>query len=199
MIAAAPYHHGNLRAELLAAAERTLGDVGAEGLSLRALARELGVSHAAPAKHFADKRALLDALAIEGFSRMVVDFQAATARSGPSSRDRLQALATSYLAFAAANPSLLALMFEHKTEPDASPEVVAAGHGSMALAVALVTEGQAAGEIVAGDPKRIATVAFAAVHGIATLGAGGLLEGTPTAEILPDAMATLWTGLAAER
>ena len=61
-----PYHHGNLRAALLESAERTLSQSGASELSLRELARQVGVSHAAPRRHFADKQALLDALAEDG-------------------------------------------------------------------------------------------------------------------------------------
>ena len=64
------YHHGNLRAALLAAAEDTLARRGARDLSLRELAREAGVSHAAPRRHFVDKQALLDALAEDGFNRL---------------------------------------------------------------------------------------------------------------------------------
>ena len=65
-----PYHHGNLRAALLASAERTLDEGGVGELSLRELARQVGVSHAAPRRHFADKQALLDALAEDGFERL---------------------------------------------------------------------------------------------------------------------------------
>src|SRR3954469_7536348 len=63
-----PYHHGNLRPALLEAAERALAR--GDELSLRSLAREVGVSHAAPRRHFADKQALLDALAEDGFERL---------------------------------------------------------------------------------------------------------------------------------
>ncbi|MDR2322680.1 MAG: TetR/AcrR family transcriptional regulator [Microbacterium sp.] len=199
MSAAASYHHGNLRAELLGAAERALGEVGADGLSLRALARELGVSHAAPAKHFADRRALLDALAVEGFARLSAGFRVIAAARATPVRDRLRALVASYLAFAQENPALLALMFAHKTESDveASADVLVAGREAMALTVALVAEGQSAGEIVEGDPARIATVAFATVHGIATIGSGGLLDGEPTGDVADAALALLWEGIAA--
>ena len=63
-----PYHHGDLRSALLAAAERTLRDKGTSAsLSLRELARDIGVSHAAPGRHFKDKQALLNALALVGY------------------------------------------------------------------------------------------------------------------------------------
>ena len=64
-----PYHHGNLREALLKAAEKALETGGAQSISLRELSRELGVSHTSPRRHFADKQALLDALALRGFAR----------------------------------------------------------------------------------------------------------------------------------
>jgi AcrR family transcriptional regulator len=70
MTAACPYHHGNLRAALLDAAECSVEEQGAEQLSLRELARAVGVSHAAPRSHFPDRQALLDALAERGFDRL---------------------------------------------------------------------------------------------------------------------------------
>ena len=67
---ARPYHHGSLRPALLEAAERALDRGGVQALSLRELAREIGVSHAAPRRHFAGKQALLDALAEDGYERL---------------------------------------------------------------------------------------------------------------------------------
>src|SRR4051812_26419852 len=78
--AARPYHHGNLREALLDAGERALESGGAANLSLRELARAAGVSHAAPRRHFADKQALLDALAVAGFERLGTALDAAAAR-----------------------------------------------------------------------------------------------------------------------
>ena len=77
---ARPYHHGNLRTALLEAAERTLRERGVQALSLRELAREVGVSHGAPRRHFPDRQALLDALARAGFERL--GRRAARARRG---------------------------------------------------------------------------------------------------------------------
>ena len=61
------YHHGNLRQALLERAAQVIAESGVEALSLRALARDLGVSHAAPSRHFPDRRALLGELAKDGF------------------------------------------------------------------------------------------------------------------------------------
>lgn len=79
-----PYHHGDLRSALLAAAERTLRDKGTASLSLRELARDLGVSHAAPGRHFKDKQALLNALALVGYDRMARLSKPPTNRDSPS-------------------------------------------------------------------------------------------------------------------
>ena len=78
-----PYHHGNLRAALLESAEQTLNEGGE--LSLRELARQVGVSHAAPRRHFAGKQALLDALAEDGFERLGDDLRGAMAAAARAS------------------------------------------------------------------------------------------------------------------
>src|ERR687893_516154 len=88
------YHHGNLRAALLASAEEALA--AGEDLSLRELARRVGVSHAAPRRHFPDKQALLDALAEEGFDRLGRELSQAMAGAGGSLRDQLGAFARAY-------------------------------------------------------------------------------------------------------
>ena len=84
MTATRSYHHGNLRAALLEEAERALAS-GRE-LSLRELAREVGVSHAAPRRHFADKQALLDAMAQDGFERLGAELGEALAAAKVSTR-----------------------------------------------------------------------------------------------------------------
>jgi AcrR family transcriptional regulator len=106
----APYHHGGLRAALIAAAQEILEDEGLAALSLRAVARRAGVSPAAPYHHFPDKQALLDAVAERGFDALTA---AMTTRmdkvSGAAAR--LDASGIGYVAFAVANPALCSLMF----------------------------------------------------------------------------------------
>ena len=72
-----PYHHGNLKQALLDAAEALLRREGVGGLSLRAAAAEVGVSHAAPKNHFGDLRGLQSELAASGFRRLAVEMRAA--------------------------------------------------------------------------------------------------------------------------
>src|SRR5665811_739439 len=101
-----PYHHGNLRTALLAQAEHTVRERGVSELSLRELAREVGVSHAAPRRHFPDRQALLDALAVAGFDRLGTELRAALESAGESFQDRLQATAAAYIQFAVEDAEL---------------------------------------------------------------------------------------------
>src|SRR6476619_3622624 len=95
-----PYHHGNLRAALLETAAQMVDERGVEELSLRELAREVGVSHGAPRRHFADRRALLDALAEDGFIRLEHELTIAMGDSSQPFQERLANLARAYLNFA---------------------------------------------------------------------------------------------------
>ena len=77
------FHHGNLRAVLLERAEVMLREVGTDGISLRELARQAGVSHGAPRSHFIDRQALLDALAERGFDRLTEQLKSSMAAGDP--------------------------------------------------------------------------------------------------------------------
>src|SRR5258708_6555694 len=114
-----PYHHGNLRTALLAQAERTVRERGVQALSLRELAGEVGVSHAAPRRHFPDRQALLDALAEDGFERLGDELREAVERAGTAFDRRLHALAAAYITFATRHAALLELMFAGKQRADA--------------------------------------------------------------------------------
>ncbi|MGW5495860.1 TetR/AcrR family transcriptional regulator [Streptomyces olivaceoviridis] len=179
MPAPRPYHHGDLRAALLKSAERTLRDKGVGALSLRELARDVGVSHAAPGRHFKDKQALLDALALDGYERMN---QALTAADRPDRpfEERMTALARAYLGFAVENPELLELMFARKHDPDSSAQLAAAVDRSLNTFTRLVADAQEQGEIIQGDPERLTTVAAASLHGLAALIAGCALDAEET-------------------
>lgn len=193
-----PYHHGDLRRTLLEAAAASIEKSGVEALSLRQLARDAGVSHAAPSRHFRDKQALLDALAEDGFNRLTASLDEATrsaATTPTAARRRFEDLARSYIRFALANPTLLSLMFGLKHAPNARAELLAAGHASMELTMRVIVAAQEIGAIGPGDPQRIALVAFATFHGVATLASGGLFEGMSADELVTPASELLWCGL----
>ncbi|MFI7617907.1 TetR/AcrR family transcriptional regulator [Nonomuraea terrae] len=168
------YHHGNLRATLLAVAERSLRRHGADQISLRELAREAGVSHAAPRRHFADRQALLDALAETGFARLDKELRTALAAAGEEFEPRLHAIAAAYLRFATEDAALLELMFAGKHREGAD-RLVAAAAAPFGLMHDLIAQGQARGVLEPGDPQRVGVVLFATLQGIATLMNGKLV------------------------
>ncbi|MEU8373552.1 TetR/AcrR family transcriptional regulator [Micromonospora sp. NPDC048894] len=167
------YHHGNLRSTLLAAAERSLRQHGAGQLSLRELAREVGVSHAAPRRHFADRQALLDALAEAGFARLHAELHAALVAAGDDFAPRLHAMAAAYLRFATEDAALLELMFAAKHREGAGHLVAAAG--PFGLMHDLISQGQAQGVLAPGPPELAGIVLFATLQGIATLVNGNMV------------------------
>lgn len=106
-----PYHHGDLRAALIRAAEDELIEKGVDAFSLRGAAKRAGVSHAAPAHHFRDANAMLDALAASGFARLTAAMKDEQATADADGEAQLTAAATGYLRFALDNPEMLQLMF----------------------------------------------------------------------------------------
>jgi AcrR family transcriptional regulator len=170
------YHHGNLRDALLRRAEEVLASSGVDALSLRGLARDVGVSHAAPRRHFADRQALLDALAEDGFERLgdAMD-RAVDARGDRSFVERLTALAEAYVGFAVDHPALLDVMFTGKHRPGVPASLTAAGARAFTAPLALIVSGQASGDVVPGEVERVATSAWAAIHGLAAMSGAGLL------------------------
>src|ERR1700686_537001 len=139
-----PYHHGNLREALLQAAERTVRERGVQDLSLRELAREVGVSHGAPRRHFPDRQALLDALAEAGFARLGAELRGAVASAGEDFEPRLQAIAAAYVRFATRDAALLELMFAGKHSEE-SGRLHEAADRAFAVLLELIQQGQEQG------------------------------------------------------
>jgi AcrR family transcriptional regulator len=159
-----------LREALLEAAERILRRDGIGGLSLRAAAREAGVSHAAPKNHFGDVTGLLSEIAALGFER----FAATIGRSlqdEDSPDRRLAALGRGYVAFARAHPDLFLLMFRSERLDMSRPALRAAAAGSLRLLSEAV--GARRGEKVAGNPTlaQLAEIAlsWSLAHGFSML------------------------------
>jgi AcrR family transcriptional regulator len=204
-----PYHHGNLRAALLGEAERTLREQGIDALSLRDLARQAGVSHAAPRRHFADRQALLDALAASGFVRLGDEVRAAIDAAGEDYQARLRAVATAYVRFATRDAALLELMFAAKNAgpgaKNAGPGGKNAGPGAVsgeppaALREAserlfgtvgeLIRQGQQTDELPAGDPERLLLLLVATLQGIAALTTSGRVRADQTDALIADTVA----------
>ncbi|NYI76389.1 TetR/AcrR family transcriptional regulator [Nocardioides panzhihuensis] len=189
------YHHGDLRAAVLRRAEEVLRESGTDALSLRGIARDLGVSHAAPSAHFRDKNALFDALAVVGFRRLGEVTDAALATRG-SLTDDLVAFASAYLGFATDNPALLSVMFARKHSETAGAEIAGAVAAAFAHPTALLTDGQVRGEVADGDPEVIGVTVLAALQGLATFVGSGFVTPEQSQGMVRDVVETLMRGLA---
>lgn len=162
-----PFHHGNLRAELLDRAEVVLRERGIDALSLRELARDAGVSHGAPRSHFVDRQALLDALAERGFLRLIDEVTTARAQAADDHVAALRAVGAAYLDFAVDDPALVELMFAAKAgEAGAVPQ---AAERLVATMTDLVQAGIDAGVFVQRDPQQLTLLMSAMVQGLAAL------------------------------
>jgi AcrR family transcriptional regulator len=190
-----PYHHGNLREALLKAAERALEDGGLQSMSLRELSRELGVTHASPRRHFADKQDLIDALAVRGFERMDAILSRAAKNNGQVFKTRLTKFARAYVGFALKHPALCGLMFDAKHRPGAPKELLQASEKAFSHGRALFADGQASGEVVEGDPNRLALVAYASLQGLISISTDGKFKGISLDTLVPEIMDRIILGL----
>jgi AcrR family transcriptional regulator len=173
--AAAPYHHGSLREAMLEAAERILERDGIAGLTLRAAAREAGVSHAAPKNHFGDVRGLLSELAAVGFARFGAALVANTSE-GETPEARLSAIGHGYVTFAQQNPGMFLLMFRGERLDFRRPALRAAGEAAFGvLAGAVGARGPYNAPLTLPQATQI-TAAWSLVHGFAMLMLDGRLK-----------------------
>ncbi len=171
------YHHGNLAAALLDAAERELVLHGIEAFSLRAVAKRAGVSHGAPAYHFKSAHGLLTALAARGYDRLVEAQEARQSAAASDPEAQLIATGLGYLDFAEANPDLFRLMFasEKPDRSDAHFDTAAkAAFGKLVKGVCAVTGSDPAAH---PEAKTQLAASWAMVHGLADLVISGRLDG----------------------
>jgi len=163
------YHHGNLREALLERAAEVIAESGIETLSLRSLARDLGVSHAAPSRHFADRAALLKALAQAGFERSVEVMREGAVAAGANPIDRYRALGRSYVGFAIDHPALYRAMNHPEVRAQMSDELHDAHQVFFRTLREGVEEAQKAGWHPEADPEALVTFSIAGAQGTAEL------------------------------
>jgi len=165
---ARPYHHGDLRRALIDAARRILEAEGPSALSLRAVAREAGVSPAAPYHHFKDKGELLDAVAMEGWDML----DAVIARSkeqASSPAEALDEIGVGYVCFARENPALYRVMYDTARDREALPEDVSKNNDSAYCKVrdTLVAAGANSTDEI--DLELATIAAWCSAHGLAEM------------------------------
>jgi AcrR family transcriptional regulator len=174
-----PYHHGDLHDALLQAARRVADRDGLNGLTLRAVAREAGVSHAAPAHHFGDITGLLSELAAMGFEAFSAQMDGAATCEAGRAGEAAQQKASAYVAFARDNPCLFQLMFRAERLDRTRPALQAASQKAFAKLALIV--GERRGEAIDLDHLTLAQAAgiarlWSLVHGFAMLRLDGRLQ-----------------------
>ena len=169
------HYTGDLRRALLDAAAQTLDEIGTDNLSLRDVARRIGVSHAAPAHHFGDKAGLLTALAIEGFEMFIEHIAQALATAPPDPVDQLPALARAYAEFAELHPGHFEVMFRPTVIHGDDPDYVTASDAAFDTLRQQIAHYQQTGWRPDADTRALAAAAWALAHGISVLRAQGSL------------------------
>lgn len=192
-----PYHHGDLHEALLKAAKRVAEREGINGLTLRAVAREAGVSHAAPAHHFGDVTGLLSELAAIGFQKFSAALGEAACGAGPDVMSAARARANAYVAFARDNPCMFQLMFRAERLDHNLPVLNAASRTAFAKLAGIVAaqrrEEVSLDHLTLDQAADVARI-WSQVHGFAMLYIDGrlqhILDASPgvTAEELLAAM-----------
>ena len=210
------YHHGALRRALLDAALQLATERGLGGFTLREVARQAGVSHAAPYAHFVDKAALIEALAVEQFTALRDALQDARTRTDGSPLEQLRAIGVAYVRFAIEHVAAFRFMYwpdlRHTARTGPSQDlrgeaalriwkregqVEEAANAAYQVLVGAIVDCQQAGLIAPGDPAPLALTAWCTVHGLAAL----LLNNLPSEEeagAQAERMALIVTGTLAQ-
>ena len=164
----------DFRDRLCAAAERLFAERGPDGVTMRQLAAELGVSPMTPYRYFKDKDAILAAVRAGGFTRFAEALEAAYAKGGDPIQ-RMSAVAEAYVDFALGHSNAYGLMFD-LTQPDADYPELQEAEGRARLTLTRHVEGLIEAGLLTGDPKMIAHMFWAALHGTVVLQLAGKLS-----------------------
>ncbi len=173
---AKPYHHGDLHQEILCAASELLEDNNISSLSLRAVAKKVGVSHTAPYRHFKDKESLLAGIAALGYDELSVQLTQAVESYPDDPSKQLQEAGHRYVQLALKCPQCTQLMFGGILPcDDTYPELKASGDMAFDGLKTIIEEGQACGIFKKGDLELLALSVWSGIHGLTLLLIGGSL------------------------
>jgi AcrR family transcriptional regulator len=170
------------RDSLIDAAAELLDRGGPAAVTLRDVGRAAGVSHNAPYKHFADKDDLLAAVAARELERQQAEAAPANGASQPTPR----ALMEGYVRWARRYPERFRLTFGRWTRDN--PGLGEAAAGARATMIEAVVRAQAAGDLPAGDPERLAVLVLALAHGAADLALAGHLSAAGRGRADPEGL-----------
>lgn len=192
------YHHGDLSRSLLQEALRTIEKGGVSALTLRAVGAKLGVSRTALYRHFADKSALLAAVATEGFRTLRLQTLEAWETHG-GGRQGFEAMGAAYVRFAVAHPSHYRVMFGgHVRKAASGSDLGKEGAGALQVLVDAIVAQQKEGRVRRDSPLALAQYIWANVHGIAMLAIDGQLK-QPIEDVIEFANERMRTGIESTR
>jgi AcrR family transcriptional regulator len=164
------YHHGDLKNALIKAGADILSKEGVSALSLRKVAQQAGVSHAAPYAHFADKQALIAAISTEGYKQLYEQIAQAADRYRSDPLRRLVEASWAYVQFALDEPAQFNVTLSGMIEKEQDyPAFVETARQTFGLVVEVVTQCQQAGLLRPGAPDLAAVGVWALIHGFVTL------------------------------
>lgn len=191
----ASYHHGELRAALIEAALLALEHGGMRALSLRSLARSVGVSPMAPYHHFADRADLMVAIAVEGFKRLQTSKERALSEAGGDPARGLVAGTVNYVDFMIANPNLHRLMHEIQSAGGAVRYDLAEAAAAPAASLLQLVERLLSTHSSTSEAQMAATSIWSLAHGVGTLALSGQIgpaQATAVARTGAEALIRGW-------
>lgn len=175
--AGSAYHHGDLAPALLDAVAEIIREKGIGFVSLREVARRAGVSHGAPAHHFARKAGLLTAFAVQGYQRLAGHVLAQLDRDRPETGiATLESVGRGYVGFAVRDPERFGIMFRLELLDRDDQDFVAASEAAYALLAGTVQRCRQEGSLGGWEPETVAVAAWSLVHGLASLWISGRLS-----------------------
>ena len=164
------YHHGDLRRAVIDSALQLIAEQGIESLTLREIAKRVGVSRMAPYRHFENKAVLLAVLAQEGFQALYDHIQGTLAKASPLPLEKLQVLGVAYIFYAVKNPVHYRVMFDSSlSNRTLYPPLYDTAVKSFNCLVEVLVDCQHKALIREGDPKELAQINWSMCHGLAML------------------------------
>lgn len=193
------YHHDNLRQKIIDEALLSIEQKNIVSLSLRNIARCLGISHNAPYRHFSDKESLLVEIATIGFTQLHQALQKASNHSSSDARQRLENIGVAYIEYALNNSTYYQVMFcDRQLICNKYPKLAEISQATFAVLVDAIRVGQDAQIFILGDPLQLAHICWSTTHGVSTLAINnqfGLANNSEISDLAKIATMTVSRGL----